>query len=125
MVYAQTPQINNEAPASKSKEIEVKLTTLDYTDLQNTMTELNLIRTKLDEHSELMSKNCQQLTEKNKTSDCFANTKGDLKKLWGQYFAAKEKYLNFLYQHFQQENTKQAKITLDFIDSLQSAKPKR
>ncbi len=89
------------------------------------MTDLNLIRSRLDEHSELMSKNCQQLTDKNKTNDCFDTTKVDLKKLWGDYFAAKEKYLNFLYQHFLQENTKQAKTTLDFIDSLQTAKPKR
>lgn len=125
ILFAQTNKDNIESTQLPLKETEQRISTLSFVDLQNTMTELNLIRTKLDEQTDQLSKNCSQLTDKNKASECFLEARNNLKKLWTDYFSAKEKYLNFLYQHFLQENSKQAKTTLDFIESLQGSKSRR
>lgn len=109
----------------KSNEIVQKMNALSYSDLQNTMVELNQVRSSLDEHLDFMAKSCQILADKNKEQECLIEVRATLKKLWTSYFGHKEKYLNFLHQHYLSENQKQTKITLDFIDSLQSSKSRR
>ena len=123
--FAQVPKSSAVNIQTKSIDIEQKMNSLSYTDLQNTMIELNQVRGKLDEHLDYMAKSCQVITDKNKEQECLGEARVILKKLWTLYFGHKEKYLNFLHQHYLSENLKQTKITLDFIDSLQSAKSRR
>ncbi len=122
---AQTTKTNVETVQIKTKELEQKLKILTFTDLQNTMVELNLVRSKLDEHLDYMSKNCQNITERAKEQQCMSEVKETLKKLWMHYFQQKEKYLNSLYKHYLAQNQEQTKTTLDFIDSLQTSKVKK
>lgn len=124
-IYAQNPKNQQDHYQQKLKETEEKISSINYTDIQNTMTELNQIRVKLDEHLEQLSRNCQLLTDKNTSNECALTTRANLKKLWSSYFTAKAKYLDFLHQHFLQENSKQAKMTLDFVDSIQTKKIRR
>lgn len=121
----QASKVDSELNGLKLTEVEKKISSITYTDLQSTMTDLNLVRKSLDEQIEHMIKNCQSSNDKNKINECVELTRSELKKLWSQYFSAKEKYLNLLHQYFKDENSKQAKVTLDFIDSLHSVKPKK
>mgnify|MGYP007044010142 CR=1 FL=1 len=124
ILFSQTSS-TTDAFIQNKHELILNMKSLNLSDFQSLVMDLNNLRNKIDTFVDASMKQCQQSQDKSQNIECFSHRKDSFKELWTQYYGLKEQYLKKLYEKFLEENSSQLKSALQNIDALQAPKSKR